>query len=347
MKSFFKKRNSASNWRIALVENALDGIVAMDSRGRILEFNPAAENLFGYRRMEVIGCRVSDKLIPPSHQKSHESGLARLLAAGHKQMPGRRMTVTARRADQSIFPVELSIISVNSRKSPVFIACLRKAADEKPAEPEDPQYGINIKKTLMQSILAVSRIVEIRDPYTAGHQRRVAHLAANMARVLNFLEERIDGVYLGALIHDIGKIAVPHEILARPGKLLDEDINYLKIHCRKGYEILEPVNFPWPVAEIALQHHEHIDGSGYPQGLKNDEILLEARIIGVADVVESLTAHRPYRPAYSLEQALSQIRGKAGTWYDREIVTACTDLFENGYRIDAVDMDELTWKSSL
>ncbi|MFP4227103.1 MAG: PAS domain S-box protein, partial [Desulfobacterales bacterium] len=144
MKSFFKKRNSASNWRIALVENALDGIVAMDSRGRILEFNPAAENLFGYRRMEVIGCRVSDKLIPPSHQKSHESGLARLLAAGHKQMPGRRMTVTARRADQSIFPVELSIISVNSRKSPVFIACLRKDADEKPAEPEDPQYGINI-----------------------------------------------------------------------------------------------------------------------------------------------------------------------------------------------------------
>jgi HD-GYP domain-containing protein (c-di-GMP phosphodiesterase class II) len=140
---------------------------------------------------------------------------------------------------------------------------------------------------------------------------------------------------------------VPPEILSRPGKLLDEDRSYLKIHCRKGHEILGPVNFPWPVAEIALQHHEHVDGSGYPQGLRDEEILLEARIICVADVVESLTAHRPYRPAFSLEEAMKEINARSGKWYDKQVVAVCNDLFEEGYSIDAIDMDELTWMSAL
>lgn len=347
MKFFNRKRRVSEKWLNALAAAALDGIVTMDGKGRIIAFNPAAEELFGYRSEQVVGRKVSEKLIPASFQKAHEDGLSRFLATGREKIVGRRVEITAKRADQSVFPAELSIAAVNSRKAPVFIAHLRDISGQKHENGDNPEYAVNIKKTLMQSILAVSRIVEIRDPYTAGHQRRVAHLAANMARALDFFEERIDGVYLGALIHDIGKIAVPTEILARPGKLQDEDINYLQIHCRKGYEILKPVNFPWPVAEIALQHHEHIDGSGYPQGLRANEILLEAQIIGVADVVESLTAHRPYRPAYSLDEALASINDKAGKWYDRDIVAACNALFEKGYSIDAVDMDELTWKSSL
>jgi putative nucleotidyltransferase with HDIG domain len=290
---------------------------------------------------------VSETLIPGPLRKAHESGLASFLATGKKKMIGRRVEITGMRADQSVFPAELTVISVDSTNKPVFIAYFRDISGQQNIEKERRQYGIDIKKTLMQAILSVSRIVEIRDPYTAGHQRRVAHLAAKMARDLNFSDERIDGVFLGALIHDIGKIAVPTEILARPGKLLDEDINYLQIHCRKGFEILAPVNFPWPVAEIALQHHEHIDGSGYPQGLRDKEILLESRIICVADVVESLTAHRPYRPAFSLEEALASINVRAGEWYDREIVEACNHLFKKGYSIDAIDMDELTWMSSL
>ena len=131
------------------------------------------------------------------------------------------------------------------------------------------------------------------------------------------------------------------------GKLLDEDISYLKIHCQKGYEILEPVEFPWPVAEIALQHHEHIDGSGYPQGLRDGGILLESRIVCVADVVESLTAHRPYRPAFSLDEALESISSRAGAWYEPQVVEACSELFKKGYSIDAIDMDELTFMASL
>ncbi len=342
-----QKRDVSSEWLQVLVESALDGIITMDCKGRIIAFNPAAEKIFGYRSAQVIGCMVSEKLIPGSLQKAHESGLARFLATGKKEIIGRRVEVTAMRVDQSVFDAELSVIPVDSKTGPVFIAFLRDISGQKLAEQEREQHAINIKKTLMQAILAVSRIIEIRDPYTAGHQRRVAHLAAAMAKALKFPEERIDGVYLGALIHDIGKIAVPSEILARPGKLLDEDINYLKIHCQKGYEILEPVNFPWPVAEIALQHHEHIDGSGYPHGLQDGEILLESRIICVADVVESLTAHRPYRPAYTLEKSLKFISKRAGKCYDRQIVAACIALFKKGYSIDAIDMDELTWLSSL
>ena len=347
MKSFFKKRTAASDWLHGLLDGALDGIVIMDEKGRIIEFNPAAEKLFGYHRADVIGCQVSEKLIPESFQKAHESGVSDYLASGRGKIAGRRVEVIAKRADQSTFAAEMSVVAVNQRKNPVFIAQLRDLTEKEQAGRQNQAYAINIKKTLMQTILAVSRIIEIRDPYTAGHQRRVAHLAANVASALKFSEEQIDGVYLGALIHDIGKIAVPHEILARPGKLLDEDINYLQIHCRKGYEILEPVNFPWPVAEIALQHHEHMDGSGYPQGLKNEEILPESRIICVADVVESLTAHRPYRPAYSLDDALASIHNKAGKWYDPQVVVACNDLFDKGYSIDAVDMAELTWKALL
>lgn len=329
------------------MESSLDGIVAMDGKGRIIAFNPAAEKIFGYRREQVVGHTVSEKLIPGSLRKDHETGLAHFLATGKKKIIGRRVTVTAKRADQSPFTAELEVIPVASKASPVFIAYLRDISEKEHAGKENLQYTIKIKKTLMQTILAVLRIVEIRDPYTASHQRRVAHLATTMAKALELPEERIDGVFLGALIHDIGKIAVPTEILARPGILLDEDINYLQIHCRKGYEILEPVNFPWPLAEIALQHHEHIDGSGYPQGLRNGKILLESRIVGVADVVESLTAHRPYRPAYALEEALELISNKAGKWFDRQIVATCKALFENGYRIEEIDMDELTWRSSL
>jgi PAS domain S-box-containing protein/putative nucleotidyltransferase with HDIG domain len=342
-----RKRDISSEWLYALVESALDGVITMDDKGRIIDFNPAAEKIFGYRSDRVIGRLVSDMIIPKAQRKAHESGLARFLSTGQKKMIGRRVEVNAIRADQSIFPAEMWVISVNPEPSPVFIAYIRDISSQKMAEQEHRKYSLNIKKTLVQTILAISRTVEIRDPYTAGHQHRVAHLAAALAETLKLSETFIEGVFLGALIHDIGKIAVPSEILSRPGTLLEEDIKYLQIHCQKGYEILEPVNFPWPVAQIARQHHEHMDGSGYPLGLKGDKILLEARIVCVADVVESLTAHRPYRPAYPLGEVLKMITARAGKWYAKDIVDACHTLFKSGYQINAIDMDALSWICAL
>ncbi len=341
------KRDISSEWLHALVESALDGVIIMDNKGRIIAFNPAAEKIFGYHSDQVIGHLVSDKLIPEPLRQSHEKGLAHFFTTGIGNIIGRRVEITAMRANQSTFSAEMEVISVSPEKAPVFIAYIRDISENKKVEKERRQFAVNVKKTLVQTILAISRTVEIRDPYTAGHQHRVAHLAATIARTLQLSEEHIEGIFLGALIHDIGKIAIPSEILSKPGKLLDEDISYLQLHCRKGYEILQPVDFPWPVAEIALQHHEHLDGSGYPQGLRDREILLEARIVCVADVVESLTAHRPYRPAYPIKEALQEVARRGGTWYENSIVAACHTLFAEGYRIDAINMDELTWLSSL
>ena len=247
------------------------------------------------------------------------------------------------RSGGSRFPAEVEVISAGAGPAPMFIIYVRDISENKAAEAERLRYAEDIKCTLVQTLLAVSKTIEMRDPYTAGHQRRVAHLAASMARLMGLADEQVEGIFLGALIHDIGKIAVPAEILSRPGALHEEDINYLKIHCSRGYEILSPIDFPWPIAEIALQHHEHLDGSGYPQGLRGRDILLESRIVCIADITDAMTSHRPYRPAISLEKALLSISSKAGIWYDEDAVAACTQLFEEGYHIDAADLEALAW----
>ncbi|RCX30757.1 PAS domain S-box protein [Thioalbus denitrificans] len=183
-------------------------------------------------------------------------------------------------------------------------------------------------KVLFQTIEAISRTVEIRDPYTAGHQRRVALLAEAIARELGWSEDRIEGLRLGAIIHDIGKIYVPAEILNRPGRLTPQEFGIIQQHPQVGHDIVRGISFPWPVAEMILQHHERLDGSGYPNGLAGDAIVEEARILAVADVVEAISAHRPYRPALGPEKALAEIRSGRGGRYDADIVDTCVRLFE-------------------
>lgn len=181
---------------------------------------------------------------------------------------------------------------------------------------------------LEQTIQAVSLTIEKRDPYTAGHQWRVSRIAAEIAREMGMAPERLEGLRLAAMIHDIGKIYVPVEILNRPGRLSELEFNLIRTHPDVGYEIVRTIRSPWPLAETVRQHHERIDGSGYPQGLKGDDILLEARILAVADVVEAMASHRPYRAALGLDAALAEIRRGYGTIYDAEAAAACLRLFE-------------------
>ncbi len=197
---------------------------------------------------------------------------------------------------------------------------------------EHERHAIVLRESLVQSIQTIAATVEARDPYTAGHQQRVADLATAMARKMELPEEQVDAITLAAIIHDLGKIHVPAEILSKPGKLTDIEYMLIKAHPQSGYDILKHVTFPWPIADIILQHHERLDGSGYPQGLKKGKILLEARIIAVADVVEAMSSHRPYRPGLGLESALEEIKRHRGTWYDPDAVDACIKLFrEDGY----------------
>lgn len=186
------------------------------------------------------------------------------------------------------------------------------------------------RRMLEQTIQAIALTIEKRDPYTAGHQVRVSHLATAIAREIGMEADRLDGLRLGGMIHDIGKIYLPAEILNRPGRLSGTELALVKTHSEVGCEIVRDVQFPWPVAEMILQHHERLDGSGYPRALKGDEILLEAQILAVADVVEAMASHRPYRPALGIDKALGEIRAGSGRIYDAEIAATCVRLFESG-----------------
>ncbi|MCI5076377.1 PAS domain S-box protein [Oricola sp.] len=191
------------------------------------------------------------------------------------------------------------------------------------------------KEALLGTIRSVAFMVEKRDPYTAGHQARVAHLACAIAHEMQLDEDRIEGLRLGAMIHDIGKISVPAEILNRPGKLSDPEFEIIKGHAQAGYDIIKDIDFPWPVADMVLQHHERMNGKGYPQGIAGDAICLEARILAVADVVDSVSAHRPYRPSLGIDTALGIIEEDRGDGLDAEVVDACLRLFrEKGYALD-------------
>jgi HD-GYP domain-containing protein (c-di-GMP phosphodiesterase class II) len=177
--------------------------------------------------------------------------------------------------------------------------------------------------------------IEGRDPYTAGHQRRVTQLACAIANEMHLPQEQIEGLRMAGLTHDIGKINIPAEILSKPGQLTDLEFGLIRMHPQTGHDILKAIEFPWPVAQMVLQHHERMDGSGYPQRLSGEEILLEARILGVADVVEAMASHRPYRSARGIDQALEEISQNKGVLYDAEIVDACLKLFtEKDFRFE-------------
>jgi HD-GYP domain-containing protein (c-di-GMP phosphodiesterase class II) len=179
----------------------------------------------------------------------------------------------------------------------------------------------------MSTVQVVTTLGEMRDPYTAGHQRRVAEIAVAIGAELGFDARRQEGLRVAGYLHDVGKIRIPSEILSKPGKLSPAEFQLVQGHAQASYDVLKDVEFPWPVAEVALQHHERIDGNGYPQGLKGEAILLEARIMAVADVVEAMSSHRPYRAGLGIEAALAEIERGRGSAYDADTADACLRLF--------------------
>lgn len=215
------------------------------------------------------------------------------------------------------------------------ITSLRTRAERDQITYEHQHHLETLKKSLKDSIQAIAATLEMRDPYTAGHEKRVAQLAVATAHEMGLPETQIEGIHIGGLIHDIGKIQVPAEILSYPGRLSKAQFELIKAHPQAGYDIIKGIEFPWPVAQMILQHHERLDGSGYPQGLKGDEISLEARILAVADVVEAMASHRPYRPGLGIDKALEEISRNSGVHYDAAAVDACLRLFrEKGFAFE-------------
>lgn len=206
---------------------------------------------------------------------------------------------------------------------------MREVLDRKQAESNLQKSFDQLERNLDEMINVMAQTVEVRDPYTAGHQRRATEIAVAVAREIGLPEDQVKGLQMAGRIHDIGKISIPAEILCKPGRLDDAEVQLIRRHPSIGYEILKHVDFPWPVALIVEQHHEKMDGSGYPRGLLGEEILIEARILSVADVVESISSHRPYRPSLGIQKALLEIAEHRSILYDPRVVDACLRLFQD------------------
>jgi len=195
-------------------------------------------------------------------------------------------------------------------------------------------YG-KLEKLIEGIAYSITEIVEIRDPYLRGHHQRVSQLATAIAQEMKLPQDKIEGVKIASLVHDVGKVNLPTEIVSKPSALVEVEFNLLKNHPRTGYEILKKVDFPWPIAEIVFQHQEKIDGSGYPRGLKGAEILIEAKILGVANVVEAMSSYKSYRPALSMDESLTEISKYKNILFDPEVVDACLKLFkEKGFKFE-------------
>ena len=229
-------------------------------------------------------------------------------------------------------PAEIALLEEMAGDLAFGVRSLHTRHERDLALEQSRQHLEKLRNSLEDTVRAIATIVEMRDPYTAGHQVRVADLAAAIARQIGLPDEQVHAIHLAGVVHDLGKIKVPAEILSKPGKITDLEFGLIKVHPQAGYDILKGINFPWPIAQMVLQHHERLDGSGYPQGLKGDATLLEARILAVADVVEAISAHRPYRPGLGIEVALEEITKNRGKFYDLQAVDACLALFrEQGY----------------
>jgi len=222
---------------------------------------------------------------------------------------------------------EIALLEEMARDLAFGVRSLHVRHERDIAQDKVQQQLAQLQDSLEDTMRAIAAIVEMRDPYTAGHQIRVADLAAAITKQMGLSAEQAHVIHLAGTVHDLGKINVPAEILSKPGKLTDLEFGLIKVHPQAGYDILKGINFPWPIAQMVLQHHERLDGSGYPQGLKGDAILLEARILAVADVVEAISAHRPYRPGLGIEVALAEITKQRGVHYDPRVVDACVALF--------------------
>ncbi|NNM82453.1 MAG: HD domain-containing protein [Burkholderiales bacterium] len=240
-------------------------------------------------------------------------------------------------AESSVMtPDEVALLEEMAGDLTFGIVNLRTRSERDRAVVERQEYAERLRSSLEDALQAIAYTVEMRDPYTAGHQRRVANLAAKIASMLGLPEDQVHGIRLAGIVHDLGKILVPAEILSRPGKLSEIEFGLIKVHPQAGYDILKGIDFPWPIAQAVLQHHERLDGSGYPAGFRDGAIILEARILTVADVVEAMSSHRPYRPGRGIGVALAEIRENRGRLYDPQIVDACLELFEMGYVLPSV-----------
>jgi len=324
-----KRLKEREHWFSTVLQSIGDAVIATDKKGNVTFMNFIAESLTGDKKEKALGKKLTDRFsikvideADPNDQKSKKKSMGNknINSAGHALLIDRKKTE---------IPVDYSNAPIKDDKSNIMgsVLVLRDVTERMLAQRDLKLSFEKVQRIIEEIIQAISRIVEVRDPYTAGHQQRVANLACAIAEEMGLSKDQVDGIRMAGAIHDIGKLYVPSEILSKPTKLSDAEMAIVKNHPQVGYDILKGIEFPWPVAEIVFQHHERMLGDGYPAGLRGEEILIEARILAVADVVEARSSHRPSRPALGMKKALEEISIYRGHYYDPVVADACVELF--------------------
>jgi PAS domain S-box-containing protein/putative nucleotidyltransferase with HDIG domain len=319
-----------------ILNSAWEGILGLDQNGVQTFVNPSAARLLGYEVDELLGL-ASHSIW--HHTKPDGSPFTKeacpILDALRSGSVCHKTDAIFWRKNGTPLPVEYTVTPFRDGETGGAVLSFWDITERKRAE-EELQISLEkLKRSLGETTTALASAVEKRDPYTSGHQQRVAQIACAIAQEIGLPQEQVEGIRVAGILHDIGKIYVPSEILSKPSRLGELEFEMVKTHSQVGYEILQGINFPWPVAQIVLQHHERMDGSGYPAGLSGEDIIPEARILAVADVVEAMASHRPYRPALGIDQALEEISQNSGTLYDPQVVEGCVRLIaEKGFQFE-------------
>ncbi|MDD2465008.1 MAG: cache domain-containing protein [Desulfobulbus sp.] len=321
----------------SLVETTSDWIWEIDSEGTYTYCSPKVKELLGFEAEEIIGKHLEDLVSVKELERT--SRLFKKLVASHKAFSGFETVCQTR--DGRVVVIEKNGVPVFGDKEEFlgYRGIARDISERKTAIEALKKSRDELHSSLEETVKSLALAAEKRDPYTAGHQMRVDKLACAIAQELGLPEKQLEGLHFAALLHDIGKISLPSEYLAKPARLSAQERAIIKCHTEVGYEILKNIPFPWPVADIVYQHHEHLDGSGYPRELTDKEILLEAKILTVADVVEAMSSHRPYRPSLGIDSALDEIRSGRGVLYHAESVDACIRLVAE----KKVDLSAVAW----
>lgn len=332
----FEERTVFQERRLRAMFNQTSvGINIVDKNGKIIECNKAWRDMIGYSQEELKNMKWTDYTHPEDIKINENFFKGALLGKIDSYILEKRFI----RKDGKIFWGKINSSAIRDEKGETqyFITLIEDINERKEKEIELKERDKRLEELLNQIIISFSRLIELKEYYTYGHQKRVSELGVLVAKKMGLSDDNINCVKFAGLLHDIGKIELPLEILNKPGKLTSNEYEIVKLHPYYGYEILKNIRFPWPIAEVVYQHQERIDGSGYPRGLKGDEILLEAKILSVCDVIEAMTSHRTYRPKLPIEMVIKELKENRGKLYDEKVVDTVLMIFEeNDYNLSKI-----------